>query len=159
MQVGKRLMYREDGKVVRIYGDMMGLVYLPTEDEDMQSCQSIGVIGRKCLRYEELSTEIENAGSCWVVNDEVIVYPKLTVETDKQQITSNGIEISNITVKCVDGLYNGSCNVYVNDVLVQSLFLSNGLLSIPFTSNVPGLYKIIINNELYGENSVMVEVI
>jgi hypothetical protein len=102
---------------------------------------------------------LKDAGTVWVINDKIKIYPKLSIEADKPQITSSGTDISNITIKCVDGSYNGICDISVNGEVVQSLNFNKGLISIPFNSSVSGDYYISAENELYGTNTVKIEVL
>lgn len=146
-KIGRKLYYDAEGKVLLDTGEMYGDVRLTSIDEDIQAYpvlqgKSFSVLQ---LPYGARADEFANMGSMKVINGELIIYPRLTIQADKTQITADGVDTATITADQAEAFSVDGVDYTVNPLL--------------FSSEVKGKYTITAKSTLYGSNSIIIEVI
>lgn len=154
MEIGKRIYYEKStGNVILDKGEMQGSVIETTQPEDFAIFP--GLLGKDPssidflqLSYGERADEFDNMGSMRVdpQTRELIIYPRLTISTDKTQIQANGTDTAIITSDQAENFsVDGGQEYAVNPF--------------QFASTIPGVYAITAKSTLYGQNSLTVEVV
>lgn len=105
------------------------------------------------LSYYHRREEILNSGSMKVIDGELVIYPRLSILTDKTSILT--AEIATITVTTQDDCI---VNFKVDDGEEIPIQTVNKQASFTFESEVPDNYLITATTELYGSGSVEVVV-
>ncbi|WP_461392871.1 hypothetical protein [Desulfosporosinus fructosivorans] len=119
-----------------------------TYDEDIAANPAIVGCDFIIIPYGQRPIGLSNPGSYKVdVNTkQLIIYPRLTVTIDKTQIQADGIDTATITSDHAESFSVDGGQEYVVNPF-------------QFASTVPGTYIITAKSTLYGQNSVVVEVI
>lgn len=147
--IGRKIYFNNTGEVLLVTGELMGNVRETTLEEDIETYSELqGIEGLDFiqLQYGERANEFSNAGSMKVKNGELIIYPRITIQTDKTQIRADGIDTVTITSEQVEYFSVNSEGEYtVNPFL--------------FSSTVEGIYTITAHSTLYGQNSVTIDVV
>lgn len=110
------------------------------------------------LAFNERESDIQNMGSCHVnpVTKVLTIYPRLTITTDKVQITANGTDTATIKVTVQDITQTHSISFTVNNGTPVIVNTANGVATLPITTTVVGDYVIKVTSDLYGTNSITV---
>lgn len=163
MQIGRKLYYDiSTGKVLVDKGEMQGAVRETTLEEDKLAYAKLSeytesTIGVLKLAYGERSQEFNDFGSMKVNNDELIIYPKLTITVNKYEIVTDGIDTTTITVTIQDVLTSHSINFTVNDGSAITVNTVNGIAELQFDTTLPGDYIIKAESDIYGINSITIK--
>lgn len=84
-------------------------------------------------------------------------YPRLTISTDKPQVTANGIDTATLTVTVQDTINPHAIFFTVNNGIPVNVNTLNGMATLPITTTLIGDYVITATSDLYGTNSVTVK--
>lgn len=146
MQIGKKFYYENDtGNIIREISEREGDVRETTLEEDFPE----GVPENTSfiqLNYKEFAEEFNNMASMKIIDEQLVIYQRLTILADKSQIIADGIDTAIISSDYAESFsVDGGENYAVNPLM--------------FSSTVPGVYTIIANSTLHGQNSLIVEVI
>lgn len=151
LQIGRKLYFDTTGKLLLDTGERMGDVRETSLEEDfavfpqLQGLTATDVVVKQ-LGYGDRADEFMNMGSVRLIDDVVVIYPRLTILADRPQIESDGIDMATITSDHAQTFsVDGGEEYAVNPFL--------------FSSTVEGTYVITAKSELYGQNSVTVEVV
>lgn len=84
-------------------------------------------------------------------------YPRLTIATDKTQITANGVDTATITVTVQDTISPHAISFTVNNGTPVVANTANGVATLSITTTVSGDYTVTATSDIYGTNSVTVK--
>ncbi|MHB1651382.1 MAG: Ig-like domain-containing protein [Desulfitobacteriaceae bacterium] len=165
MKIGRKIYYElATGNIILDAGERQGAVIETPQSEDFAIYpQFIGkdpsAIDFIQLLYGERSAEFINLGSMHVdpVTKALTIYPRLTITTDKLQITANGTDTATVTVTVQDTVNPHAISFTVNNGAPVSVNTVNGVATLPLTTTVTGDYTITATSDLYGTNSVTVK--
>lgn len=161
MQVGRKVYFDKlTGSVFVDTGERDVNVYETSQIEDFNTYPQLtgkdpATIDFILLQYGERLTEFANIGSMHVdpTTKILTIYPRLTITTNKTQITANGIDPATITAS---GVGTDTVNFSVNGGPNYPITPTNGTAIFQFSSNVVGSFIITAKSTLYGQNSVTV---
>jgi hypothetical protein len=163
MQIGRRLYYEKaTGKILVDKGDMQGDVRETTFDEDTLVYNALAgyteeTVGVFQLEFGERVNEFINVGSMLVLNNELIIYPRINITTDKSNIIADGIDSTTITVTIQDTFNPHVINFNVNDGEPVTVNTENGIAVLQFDTTLPGDYIIKAESNLYGSNLIVIK--
>lgn len=111
------------------------------------------------LAYGERETELQNMGSMHVdpTTKALTIHPRLTIASDKAQITANGTDKATVAVTVQDTINPHAISFSVNGGAPVVVNTANGIAMLPVTTTVPGTYTITATSDIYGTNSVTVK--
>lgn len=166
MQRSRKIAYNTaTGDVLDVYdGDeVFDVIHETTQSEAFLRPNLLGVnpstIGFLTLNYGERRAEFLNMGSCYVdpVTKVLTIYPRLTITTDKAQITANGTDTATITVTVQDTVSPHAISFSVNGGAPVVKNTANGVTTLSMTTTIPKDYIITATSDIYGSNSVIVK--
>jgi hypothetical protein len=152
IQIGRKIYFDKlTGNVLTDTGERMGNVRTTTLDGDFAAFSQLqskdpSTVGVIQLGYGERVDEFMNMGSMKVIDDVLNIYLKLTIQTDKVQIRSDGIDTATITSD-----YAETFSVDDGEDYAVNPF--------QFASNVAGTYTITAKSSLHGQSSLTIEVV
>lgn len=159
--MGRKIYFNKlTGNILLDTGERMGNVRETTLDEDMNT---YSILQQSNFDYIQLpygykSEEFSNMGSYKIdiTTRELIIYPRLTIQTDKPQIQADTLDTTTITVNT-----QNDCAVkfQVNDGTIYDIQTINKVATFQFSTDIIGTHIIKATNDLYGANSVQVEAI
>jgi hypothetical protein len=158
--LGHKIYYKIDtGQVIFDRGEMMGNVRETSLSEDLSTylmlkstpIENLGVI---TIEHGQRTAEIANMGSMKVIDGQLVIYPRLTMATNKTSIAVD--EVATIAVNTQD-----ECMVEftADNGAPAQIQTVNKIAILEFSSELTGKYAITASTELYGQGSVTVEVI
>lgn len=112
------------------------------------------------LDYTDIrNADLETMGSCHVdpTTKALTIYPRLTIASDKVQITANGTDTATITVTVQGTVSPHAISFTVNNGAPVVVNTANGIATLPITTTLIGDYVITAVSDLYGTNSVTVK--
>lgn len=109
--------------------------------------------------YLDRKTEFDNMGSCHIdpTAKVLTIYQRLTISTDKAQITANGIDTATITVTVQDTVSPHTISFTVNNGTQVAVNTADGVAVLPMTTTLTGDYIVTATSDIYGTNSVTVK--
>lgn len=156
MEIGKKLYFDSNGKCIKEIGKRMGYVRLTTLEEDFEG-NPIPFSNLIQLEFGQ-NTHIDY-GSIWLIDGELISYPKVKMSADKNSIVSDGVELAIIQV-ITQPAHNESITLSIPELNESINFdITNGVGELEFLSEIEGDYTLIIEHELYGNCSVKIKVV
>ncbi len=157
MQIDTKIYYDATGQIIWDKGEMSGSVAEGTYEEDVVVNPAVYGCDFITIPYGQRPAEIDNMGS-WKVDINtklLIIYPRLTISTDKAQIIANGTDTATITVS---GVGTDTVNFSVNGVdQTPAITPTNDIATFQFATNVLGAFVISAKTALYGQNSVTIQ--
>ena len=117
------------------------------------------------LAFNEREQEIQTMGSCHIdpLTTVLTIYPKLSISTDKAQITSDGVDTATIIATLADNTSTETLTLTVDDGTNPStdypISCVAGVATFGFSSTLAGTYTVTAKSTLYGQNSVSMEVV
>jgi len=165
MDIGRKIYYdKATGDVLQDCGVRMGSVIATTQTQDFRAYTALqpylqSAVDFIQLAYGERSAEFTDMGSMHVdpATKALTIYPRLTISTDKTQITVNGTDTATITVTVQATINSHAISFTVNSGPPVTINTSNGAAKLPITTTIPGDYVITATSDLYGANSVIVK--
>jgi hypothetical protein len=158
MEIGRKIYYdTETGTILWDKGELTGFVHETTIEEDYPNGipTNLGVIQ---LAYGERSTEFRDFGSMRVINGQLVVYPRLSIETEFTTIPADGVTVTRIAALVADSTYTGVIHFSVDGEQWFPVNANNGVAIFEFASEIAGNYTILARNDLYGVNGIGVGV-
>lgn len=152
-RIGRRLFYNLlDGLIIQDAGERQGdvietsyLTDFPAYDVSIH-----GVIG---LSYSERSEEFNNMGTYKVVNDQLVIYPKVAIQSDKQTILNDGVDTAIITATVTEDM-TLVFTVFDTNYSVDTV---NGVGSLEVTTTAIGEITVSVVAGKFGSNAVTVK--
>ncbi len=165
MQIGRRIYFdMSTGDIILNTGERIGDVRETSKEEDfMVYPQLIRKDPTKIdflqLFYGERASEFSTMGSMHVdpATKTLIIYPRLTISTDKTQITADGIDTATVTATIQDTTQSHAISFTVNNGAPVVVNTVNGATALPITTTMPGDYIVTATSDIYGTNSVTVK--
>ncbi len=165
MQIGRKIYFdKSTGNVLLDCGEREGGVIETNKEDDFSVFPQL--IGKDSstsdfiqLAHGERSSEFLKMGSMHVdpTTKALTIYPRLTISTDKPQITSDGVDTATVTVSVQDTVQPHAINFTVNNGSPVVVNTVNGVATLPITTTVPGDYVVTASSDIYGTNSVTVK--
>lgn len=163
MEVGRKIYYEiSTGNVVYPPLESCSNGILTTKEQDFLNYSFLKTLDSTKydfiqLAFSEKESELQNMGSCHIdpATKELTVYPRLTILTDKAQITANGTDTATITVS---GVSTDVVTFSINGVdQTPTVTPTNGSATFLFATNALGTFTIGARTNLYGQNSLTVK--
>lgn len=122
------------------------LIYRLHDERDKEKVDAILNLG-----------SIEGVITEGVVTD-VIINKRISVTTDKMQITANGADTATIIATVDDPTSTESIELYQNDLLVDSQTALNGVAIFQITMSQPGTLTLTVKSTTkYGQADIQIE--
>lgn len=156
MKLGKKLYFNSEGKCIKEVGEMQGNIHPSTIEQDFHgNIQAYSDL----IQLEYGQQEYINYGSIWLFNNELVIYPKIQINSDKETIISDGVEFAIIQVT-TQSIHNETITLSIPELNESvNIDIINGVGEFEFSSEIEGEYMLCIEHELYSNCSIIIKVV
>ena len=152
MEIGRKLFYDGNGKILKDTGERNGYVIETDHLTDFPEYDpSIHEVIE--LSYGERAEEIINRGGYEIINGELVIYPQVAIQSDKETILNDGTDNAIITAIVPEDI-TLVFTVFDTDYSVDTV---DGIGSLEVTTTALGEIVVNVDADKFGVNSVMIK--